>query len=175
MTGQTESASVPRAGTSMSGVARLYQDGIVAGVLGAATIAVWFLILDTINGRPLFTPSVIWTALFRGAQEMEAPESMPISFDMVLVTTWLHFLVFTVIGGAASRLLGFAEERPNLGFGVVLLFVVFEFGFIVVAMAFAQPVLDALTWPAILVGNLLAALVMAVYFWRRHPNLKIEP
>jgi len=118
---------------------------------------------------------VIGTALFRGTQGMDAPESMPVSFDMVLVTTWLHFLVFTVVGGAASRLLGFAEERPNLGFGVILLFVVFEFGFLAVVMAFAQPVLHALTWPAILVGNLLAALVMAVYFWRRHPNLQIEP
>jgi len=175
MTGQTETLSDPHAGTSMSDVARLYQEGIVAGVLGAATIAVWFLILDSINGRPLFTPSVIGTALFRGTQGMDAPESMPVSFDMVLVTTWLHFLVFTVVGGAASRLLGFAEERPNLGFGVILLFVVFEFGFLAVVMAFAQPVLHALTWPAILVGNLLAALVMAVYFWRHHPNLQIEP
>ena len=43
------------------------------------------------------------------------------------------------------------------------------------AMAFAQPVLKALDWPSILVGNLLAAATMAVYFWRRHPHLKIEP
>jgi len=175
MTGQTDSLVDPRAGTSMSDVARLYQDGVIAGVLGAATIAVWFLILDSINGRPLFTPSVIGTALFRSGQGLDSPETMPISFDMVLVTTWLHFLVFTVVGGAASRLLGFAEERPNLGFGVILLFVVFEFGFLAVAVAFAQPVLHALTWPAILIGNLLAASAMAVYFWRRHPNLKIEP
>lgn len=175
MTGQTESLRDPRVGTSMSHVAQLYQEGVIAGILGAATIAAWFLILDTINGRPLFTPSLIGTALFRGTQGLDAPGSLPISLDMVLVTTWLHFLVFTVVGGAASRLLGFAEERPNLGFGVILLFVVFEFGFLALAVAFAQPVLHALTWPAILVGNLLAALIMALYFWRRHPNLRIEP
>lgn len=28
----------------------LYEEGIVAGLLGAATIAVWFLILDAIQG-----------------------------------------------------------------------------------------------------------------------------
>jgi len=36
-------------------------------------------------------------------------------------------------------------------------------------------VLHALTWPAILIGNLMAAAVMATYFWRRRPNLTIEP
>jgi len=41
------------------------------------------------------------------------------------------------------------------------------------AMLFAEPVLRVLTWPAILIGNLLAAFVMGVYLWRRHPRLRI--
>jgi hypothetical protein len=36
-------------------------------------------------------------------------------------------------------------------------------------------VLASLSWPAILVGNLLAAAAMAVYFRRHHPNLLINP
>ena len=161
--------------TTGSEVARLYQEGIVAGVLGAATIAVWFLILDTINGRPLYTPTVLGTALFKHGQGLESPGTLTVSGDMVLVVTWVHLLIFAVIGGAASRLLALAEQEPNVGFGVLLLFVVFEFGFVLSAMSFAQPVLQALDWSAILVGNLLAAAVMAVYFWRRHPHLRIEP
>ena len=54
-------------------------------------------------------------------------------------------------------------------------FVVFEFGFLAMALLFAEPVLHALTWPAILGGNLLAALAMGAYFWRRHPDLQIFP
>jgi hypothetical protein len=57
----------------------------------------------------------------------------------------------------------------------VLLFVIFEFGFVAVTMVLAEDVLQALAWPAVLVGNLLAAAVMGTYFWRRHPNLHIEP
>jgi len=53
--------------------------------------------------------------------------------------------------------------------------VIFEFGFVGVAFIFAEPVLQALAWPAVLVGNLLAAMAMATYFWRHHPNLTIEP
>ena len=44
---------------------RVYQDGIVAGILAAIAVAVWFLIFDTARGHPLYTPSVLGTALFR--------------------------------------------------------------------------------------------------------------
>ncbi len=48
---------------------RVYLEGIIAGVIGAATIAIWFLILDTIDSRPLYTPSVLGTVLFGGGNE----------------------------------------------------------------------------------------------------------
>ncbi len=51
----------------------------------------------------------------------------------------------------------------------------FEFGFIGAAFVFAEAVLKALIWPAVLLGNLLAAAAMGGYFWHRHPNLKIRP
>ena len=156
-------------------ISRLYQEGIVAGVLGAAVVAVWFLILDTIAGRPLYTPTVLGTALFRHGAGLDHPETLAVSFDMVVVFTWVHVLVFGVIGGVASHLLAIAERRPNLGFGVVLFFVIFEFGFVTVLMVFAQDVLHALAWEKVLVGNILAAGAMAVYLWRRHPHLHIAP
>lgn len=156
-------------------MSRLYQEGMVAGVIGAATIAIWFLIVDTFNGRPLYTPTVLGTALFKGGAGLASPESLAVNLEMVLMFTWVHGLVFIVIGGIASRLLGLAEKNPNIGFGILLLFVVFEFGFVAVNMLFAADVLRALTWQAVLVGNLLAAAAMAGYFWRRHPNLVVNP
>jgi len=156
-------------------ISRLYLEGIVAGAIGAATIAIWFLILDTVNGRPLYTPTVLGTALFRRGEGLASPESLPISFEMVLLYTWVHGLVFAVIGGVASRLLQLAERNPNLGFGILLLFVVFEFGFLSATTLIEGRILQALAWQAILLGNLLAGAAMAGYFWRRHPNLKIRP
>jgi len=154
---------------------RLYQEGVIAGLLGAATIAILFLILDTLRGQPLSTPSLLGIALFRRAELTVPAGNLPISGEMAFAYTWIHGLVFVVIGVIASQLLAVAEDRPNLAFGVVLLFVVFEFGFAAVALLFAEPVLRALTWPAILVGNLLAAAAMASYLWRRHPGLRIAP
>jgi hypothetical protein len=175
MIGQVEARPEAHAPSRVEQVERIYLEGLVAGLLGAATIALWFLILDTVAGRPLMTPTILGTAMFRGGQGLSSPETLPISFEMVVLYTWVHALVFCVIGGLAARLLAVAERQPNAGFGILLLFVVFQFGFLVATLLFAEPVLRVVTWPAILGGNLLAALAMGMYFRRRHPNLQILP
>lgn len=153
-----------------------YKQGLEAGILGAVTIAVWFFLVDFVSGRTLFyTPNVLGTAIFRGGAGLDRPEALAVSFEVVLVYTWVHGLVFCAVGGIAAKLLELAEQDVNVGFGIVLLFVIFEFGFVGAALVFAEPVLRALTWSSVLIGNLLAAAVMAGYFWRHHANLEISP
>jgi hypothetical protein len=154
---------------------QVYQEGMIAGVLGALTIALWFLLLDTLSGRPLWTPTVLGTALFRGGAELGTPGTLPVSVEMVLMFTWVHGLVFIALGGIAARLLDHVERHPSSGFGVLLLFVVFQFGFIVVATFFATPALRVLSSWSILVANLLAAAAMTAYFRRRHPDIRVSP
>jgi hypothetical protein len=157
-----------------SDVTRLYQEGLIAGLVGAATVALWFLIIDVIQGRPLYTPTVLGTALFGRGAGLPVPDAGP-DLGMVLMFTWVHGLAFVIVGGIVARLLAVAERRSSVGFGILMLFVLFEFGFLAVAMVFAQPVLRALAWPAILVANLLAAATMGGYFKLRHPNLSVQP
>jgi hypothetical protein len=175
MAAESSVANRAVAGGDASDMSTVYAEGLRAGLIGAATIAIWFLILDIIQGRPFFTPTVLGTALFRGGEGLAAPEALPSSFEMVVTFTWVHVLAFILIGTAAAYLLSVAERDPGFGFGIVLLFVVFEFGFVVACMLFAEPVLHALTWTGVLVGNLLAAMAMTVVFWRRHPRLSIAP
>ena len=156
-------------------VSRGYTEGLAAGIIGAATIAVSFFLLDTLNGRPFHTPAVLGIALFRHGAGLDAPGNLQPSLDMVLMYTWVHGMVFCMIGVTASKLIALAERNSNLGFGVLLFFVFFEFSFIATALVFAEPVLHALAWPAILVGNLLAAGTMGGYFWRHHPSLVVQP
>jgi hypothetical protein len=174
MTTQTGTTTTPLA-PATADTSRLYQEGIVAGVLGAAAVALWFLVVDALHGRPLYTPTVLGTVLFRRGAGLPALQTLPPSLDMVLMFTWVHGLVFAAIGGVASRLLAAAERNPSVGFGVLLFFVIFEAGFTIAAMLFAEPVLHALTWPSVLVANLLAAIAMAVYFRLRHPMLRVNP
>ena len=152
-----------------------YTEGIRAGLFGAATVALWFFILDVIQEHPLYTPTVLGTALFRGRGALAGPGVPLTSFELILTFTWVHCLVFVLIGIAASKLLGVVERHPNFGFGVVLLFVLFEYAFVLAWMVLAEPVLHLLAWPAVLVGNILAAAAMALSLWRYHPRLTIQP
>lgn len=166
---------VTHAESHTSETSRLYVEGIVAGIIGAATVAVWFLILDTLQGRPLHTPTVLGTAFFKQGAGLAGPGDLPVSLELTLVYTWVHGLVFCFIGGVAARLLAAAERNPDLGFGVLLLAVVFTVGFLVVVVLFAEAVLQRLAWQSILIGNMLAVAAMGAYFWRRHPHLTIRP
>ena len=119
-------------------------EGIIAGTVGATTLVLWFLILDTIRGQPLYTPTVLGTALFNGGAGLSAPLSLAGSVETVVGYTWVHWLIFVALGGMASWLLTHAERNPNLGFAILLLFVMFEAGFVAIITLFAQSVLQAL-------------------------------
>jgi hypothetical protein len=175
MTTQTGATTAAPTISAAPDAARIYQEGIVAGILAAVTVAVWFFIVDLASGRPLYTPTVLGSALFTRGGGLVNVEMLSPSLDMVLMFTWVHGLVFAAVGGVASRLLAMAERNPSIGFGILLLFVVFEAGFTVAAMLFAAPILKALTWPSVLVANLLAAAAMVVYFRLRHPRLRVSP
>ena len=164
-----------RAGAAKNVATDTYMEGIMAGFIGAIILAAWFFVLDTVSGQPLYTPSALGTALFRPEKALAAPSDVAISWEMTAMYTWVHVLLFIVFGGIASRLLLYAESNPTFGFGILLLFVFFEFGFVVAAFLFARSVLGLLAWPAVLVGNLLAAGGMVTYLWFRHRNLTIFP
>ena len=153
----------------------VYAEGILAGLVGAGAIAIWFLILDTVRGRPFYTPTVLATALFRGTGGLSAPAQLSPSLELVLSFTWVHVLAFLLIGLAAARFVAVAERNPDFGFGVVLLFVIFEFGFVLFSAFFAEPVLHAVAWQSVLLGNLIAAAAMAAVFRLRHPRMTIRP
>src|SRR5215831_13413836 len=149
---------VTTAGVSDLGKLGVYAEGILAGAVGAVVIAVWFLVLDTIQGNPFHTPLVLGTTLF-GPHEQGTLRA----FETVVAFTGLHTLVFLLIGMALARLVDVAERDPNLGFGDVLLFVVFQFGFLAVSMSIADgdDALGLRAWPDVVGGNLIAATLMA--------------
>ena len=66
---------------------RVYQDGIIAGILGALAVALWFLIFDSARGRPFYTPSILGTALFGRGASLAPLKATPVSINMVLMFT----------------------------------------------------------------------------------------
>src|ERR1044072_7516580 len=88
-------------------------------------------LVDLISGHPLFyTPNVLGTALFHQGAGLDQPQALPISLDTVVAYTWIHGLVFCAIGGVAAKLLELADHDVHIGFGVLLLAVIFAFAFV---------------------------------------------
>jgi len=54
---------------TMAGQRSVLKEGVVGGLLGAAVVALWFLIFDTARGKPLLTPALLGGAVFYGIRE----------------------------------------------------------------------------------------------------------
>lgn len=161
----------------VTGLAELWRShpvirqGIVAGLIGAGLVAVWFLLVDMIAGRPLFTPGALGSAILHGAGGLTGVE---ISTATVLGYTLIHLAAFLLFGMIVSGLVTQAEKFPPLVFGLLILFVVFETFFIVMVAMLGTWLMEELAWWSVLAGNLLASASMGWYMWRVHPVLREE-
>lgn len=148
------------------------KEGVLAGLIGAATIALWFLVLDTFQGRALHTPTVLGTAFFRGGEGLDAVETLPVAIEMVALYSLMHWLAFTVMGTIAAYVVAAAARARALWTSILAFFVLFvalEFGFrLVGAMLLTQEALYALAWQNVMTGNLLAAAAMGAFLLQRH-------
>jgi hypothetical protein len=151
------------------GLAQIAEDGLFAGMIGALMVAVWFLILDTIAGRPLYTPSLLGKVLFQGARAMDDPTIVP---SMVVVYTGLHMAAFILVGMLAAYLVAASERTPAIGILLLFFFVIFEAAFFVYSLAVGGGLVGRLGVTAVLIANLLAAGGMATYFFWRHPRAR---
>lgn len=142
------------------------RDGIVIGIGGASAVAVWFLILDTLQGHPLFTPSALGSALLAG--QVTTPAD-PVSIPMVLGYTAVHGAVFIAAGLFVAGIAKASVESPPLLFGFFLLTVAFHAFFMGIVAILSEYIPTA--WWAAGVGNLLAGGVMILLAWRANPEL----
>ena len=144
------------------------REGIVGGLLGAVTVAVWYLVFDTLRGTPLLTPTLLGAAVFSGVQN---PSVGSVALGPILAYTVLHGLAFVAFGVVAAAFVAMSDQEPKLFIAVVILFACFEMFFLGVVGALGRSMVGALVWWAILVGNMLAAAVMLWYFVHGHSAL----
>lgn len=146
--------------------ASIYLHGATSGLIGALTVALWFLYLDFSRGHMLYTPTVLGTVLFYGGGETS---SLAPSLGVSALFTVVHASVFVIIGIAAAQLLDLFEHRINVVLAVILLFVILGFAFLAFAMTFSALPREALSLPDVLFGNVLAAVTMVAHLFRARP------
>src|SRR6266545_604950 len=162
------SARGPDRRVSMASNSRYVREGVIAGIIGAAIVAVWFLIYDAARGRPFRTPALLGAATFQGVQN---PADVPTTAHLVVQYTVLHGVVFAMIGVLIAYLIVSAQRQPSR---LLLMFIVpmcFEIFFLAIVTWLARPVLNELAWWAILLGNALATVGMLIYFFVGHRAL----
>jgi hypothetical protein len=146
----------------------ILRDGLIAGVLGATSVAVWFFFVDLVVGQPLATPYM----LARGFLSL-----LGIAWTnkllVVGVYTVFHYAAFIAAASLAAGLIHWGERVPGVLAGAFVLFVMIEAGFYLMTSILAQsPTYGGLSAVQVSVGNLIAAVVMGTYLWRAHPALK---
>jgi hypothetical protein len=127
--------------------------------------------VDIIYATPFATPA----GLGRGLLRLFGPPGSEGTATFVVAYTIFHYVAFILAGLLVSIVVHWARTSPTVLAGALILFVIFEIGFWGISSALEQsPLLGALGWGAVAVGNLIAAIVMGFYMWRTHPELKHE-
>jgi hypothetical protein len=144
------------------------REGIIAGLIGAAVVAIWFFVFDVLRGRPFLTPTLLGSLVFLG---VNTPAGMTPAVGPILGYTILHGLAFVAFGVVAATMLAMSDREPALFVAFVILFACFEVFFFGVLGVLGRGVQTALVWWSVLVGNLLASFAMLWYFLRAHRTL----
>ncbi len=142
-------------------------EGMIVGAVGAAALAVWFLIVDTISGRPLHTPLLLGQTIL----SVLGPSTGDSGFVIMALYSIIHFAAFFVVGMIVVALVHASERAPSVTALLLMMFVIFMLGFYAVVGLLAEALLAELAWYNILIGNLIAAGLMGWLVLRRHPRL----
>ena len=86
-------------------------EGLMTGLIGAGAVAAWFLVVDTVSGRPFFTPAVLGSAMFFGLREASA---VTIGVQAVAAYTVVHVIAFFAMGIVVAALLAELRKTPHV-------------------------------------------------------------
>lgn len=160
--GTPDDGAHPDAGHGVSAL----REGVVAGAIGATALALWFLAVDVLAGRPLFTPAFLGGVLAGNASSEVATGGNRLAWAALY--TPVHYLIFAIVGVAAVTLLRRAVRTPALLGLLLMLFLAFAVAFSGLVAVLERSALGTLAWYQIAAGSLVAVVTMGAYLYRRH-------
>ncbi len=146
--------------------------GLFGGLLGYATIVVFFALLNLAAGRSIFyTAALFGSSMFYGLSD---PEALVIAPGPVLSFNMVHLLAFLATGFLVSWLIEEAEEHPVARYAILIALIFVAAHLYAGILLFAQPLLASSGWWQIGLASVAAAGVMGWFLLRLHPRLRRE-
>jgi hypothetical protein len=145
------------------------DEGTYAGAIGAVCVALWFFVIDLLQGHPLRTPSVLGQVLLFGR---EHPNLGQVDFGAVVAYTAVHIAVFLAFWFGIVALTRWAAREAAVRYAVLQVFIVFEVFFYGLLSLVSETTRELFPFWTVLGANTLAAAAMGVYLWRRHPEFR---
>ena len=146
--------------------AAFLRQGAFAGLFGAALLAAWFLYIDVLRGEPLFTPTLLASALLGWG----VPPESHASLGLALLYTLVHGVVFVGIGVGTAYLVHRHAIVRHRGLLILLVFAVLCLGFFAFAANVSALGPETIAIRDALVGNAIAALAIGAYLARLLPR-----
>lgn len=157
----------------MSDARRTIRDGVVAGLIGYAAVAVFYSVFDFLAARgSLYTVNVLGRAVFRGLRD---PGTLffPVDLDAgaILAYNTLHLVLAIAIGLIVTSLIALGDRNPGRRRFIRFVIVAGFFVTIAVVGLLTSSMRPVLPWWSIVVANALAALLAGAYLVGRRPGL----
>lgn len=149
----------------------LIREGLATGMLGAVAVALWFLVVDTLGGRPLHTPALLG-ALLTGADDAALAVDTGSRVGLAALYSLAHVVAFGLVGIVAVLLVHRAERTPSLVALLLMLFAAVEVAFTGFVALLEVNAIGNIAWYQVAIGNVIAAVVMGWYLVRSHPNVR---
>jgi hypothetical protein len=144
-------------------------EGLATGLVGAAAVAVWFLVVDLLAGSPLHTPAALGSAVLLGAAN---PSEVELNVAVMAVYSILHVSAFVAVGMGFSWMVQQLHGAPAFGARALTVLVVVE-GLFIGSVGMASGwIVQEMGWLTILVANGLAVAGMSSWIWHHHPGLR---
>ena len=149
----------------------VWWQGLVAGLLGYAAVALFFGVVNVLGGDSFFhTAAVLGHGLLGTDRRVveAAVEAGP-----VFAYNGVHLVLFLGFGFAAAWLVEEAERHPVFWYLVFFAFLVGFFYDVALLSLFTLPLgAGEISWVTIVAANLSAGVVMGAYLVRGHPGLR---
>jgi len=146
--------------------------GLIAGFIGYATIAISVGLADVAQGRSFFfTVSLLGGWLFYGQHD---PMNVVVWPGAVFAYNGLHFVTFLSFGLLSSWLAALSERGPLYWYAMLVLYLFVFVHLLAAVVLMTEPMRSAISMTQIWIPSLLAVVAMSAYLLWQRPLLRRE-